>query len=537
MRIAPLRRRAGPRRPVPYPSATQRLDQHVERAVRHCLEAQDARGAWQSLPDARLFDTGLVAYALSHAPDTEAIAAVGRARAWMVDAPPQRHDALARCLDEAPRLVLQRSHREIDLRDSNFYSEVFYRKALLIYALALHAGLNVQSPFGEEEIRNQIGQYYSQCERIQIKQWNKVDLISVYVLLETRKHNRAAVEKAGRYLQTLQAPDGSFCYNPVSTAMAFMALSQACPGSPPWERCRQHLLDAQQPDGTWRFTTSDVWDTTLTLRTFRVHPRFREAALPGAIDFLARTQNPDGGWGFRSLLESDNDTSSCALLALHGLPVDKAISRRGLAYLAPLQTLDGLWRTWQSGGDPPVEDAVAHVVTAFAAYQGLHRVNLEPARAWLVEQYQRQGLWIAGWYRNVPYAVLEVGRALDERHPASQAAAHALLELQNADGGWAGVPGNPSLASATGLALTTLLQTHRIDEPFIMRGLEYLMDHQLEDGSWAGQPELYGPRPLLYHLPTNTHAFASSGLLAAWLQLHPELAPEPGLNPVASARK
>ncbi|MFY0533470.1 hypothetical protein [Nannocystis pusilla] len=56
-------------------------------------------------------------------------------------------------------------------------------------------------------------------------------------------------------------------------------------------------------------------------------------------------------------------------------------------------------------------------------------------------------------------------------------------------------------------------------EPFLRRALDYLMDIQQPDGTWPGTPELYGPRPLVYHLPTNTHAFAGMGLMAAWRRL------------------
>jgi squalene-hopene/tetraprenyl-beta-curcumene cyclase len=50
----------------------------------------------------------------------------------------------------------------------------------------------------------------------------------------------------------------------------------------------------------------------------------------------------------------------------------------------------------------------------------------------------------------------------------------------------------------------------------LQRALGYRVDRQEADGSWGGKPELFGPRPLVYHLRTNTHAFAGLGLMTAW---------------------
>ena len=49
---------------------------------------------------------------------------------------------------------------------------------------------------------------------------------------------------------------------------------------------------------------------------------------------------------------------------------DEAVARaveRGVAYLLGQQRDDGLWNTWQSSDDHPVEDCVAHITGAIAA--------------------------------------------------------------------------------------------------------------------------------------------------------------------------
>lgn len=495
------------------------LEGSLRRALDHTLATQTPEGSWYVQPDARMFDTGLVAYVLSRVPGPEAAAAVDRARAWLARATPQTHARFSRLLDETPWLLLSGSNTPVDLQDPDLYSNVFRRKALFLYALTLHAGKEVLSPFSPERVRAQIRSIYERSDRLRMKQWSRVDLMSVYLLLEALTPGVQRSESVRHYLEGMQSRDGSFCHNPVSSALALLALSETAPGGTAWTRCLRHLLDAQQPDGTWRFCISNVWDTTLILRAFEEHPVFEAEARAKAVRFLLDAQNRDGGWGFRTDLESDNDTTSCALLALVGAPgVDPGCIARGVAYLAARQRKDGLWNTWQSQDDQPVEDCVAHVVSALAAFPDIHQIPLEAPYRWLVQQYEIRGRWTAGWYRSFPYAVLEVGSAVGAYHAVTRAARKSLLSVQNEDGGWGEEQGDESFASATGLALATLLDLHHPGEPFVRRALEVILRLE-QGGTWPGRPTMYGPRPLLMHVATNTHAFTVMGLMAAWKRL------------------
>ncbi|MYT32651.1 MULTISPECIES: prenyltransferase/squalene oxidase repeat-containing protein, partial [unclassified Streptomyces] len=290
-------------------------------------------------------------------------------------------------------------------------------------------------------------------------------------------------------------------------------------------RCAEYLLASQRPDGTWRFATSDVWDTALSVRVFRGSAAFDRSALPAAVAFLVAAQNPDGGWPYRSDVESDTDTTAAALLAL--LALDGATGapgtaiRAGLRHLAEQQTLDGLWRTWQSAGDPPVDDVIAHVVTALDRHSGRHRIPLTAARDWLAGRYAEQGRWHAGWYRGLPYALAEVLPAFDAAtHKGGHPAARTLAETRNPDGGWPVEAGGPSTPAATGLALAALERGGVHDATYWIPGLGYLLETQRDDGTWPGVPLMYGPRPLLTHFPTQNHAFTAEGLFAGLRHLH-----------------
>lgn len=88
------------------------------------------------------------------------------------------------------------------------------------------------------------------------------------------------------------------------------------------------------------------------------------------------------------------------------------------------------------------------------------------------------------------------------------------MPLQNSDGGFGPMLGGPSTASATGLAISALLKVPNVDLNTVRRAIEFLVTTQADTGTWQGQPEMFGPRPLLYHVSTNTHAFATMGLMS-----------------------
>jgi squalene-hopene/tetraprenyl-beta-curcumene cyclase len=384
--------------------------------------------------------------------------------------------------------------------------------------LALHAGIEVLSPYRQAQIKDQVRQFYLRSGSIQMKQWSKVDLIAIYALLEWLDGNLGAAAGACQQLARRQSDDGGFCYNPVTTAIAFLALSAGAPGSPTWECSLDHLLSTQREDGTWRFTTCDVWDTTLMLRAYGDHPRFAAEAASKTIQFIMESQNSDGGWGFRAEVESDTDTTSCALLGL-GVSGDDEVAtcvERGVGFLLAKRRKDGLWNTWQSSDDHPVEDCVAHITAALAAFRGTRTPSIKAAQAWLETQYEDNGRWRAGWYRSLPYSTLEGAKGLRNGHPIAYAAVRALRTIQNPDGGFPLEAGEVSSASATGLAVAALAEHYDIHQPFLRQALTYLVNTQDADGGWTGRPEMFGPRPLLTHFRTATHAFVGFGLMAAW---------------------
>ncbi|MDP1822795.1 MAG: prenyltransferase/squalene oxidase repeat-containing protein [Archangium sp.] len=487
------------------------LEASVSRAITEVAKGQDARGAWYVLPDARIFETALVGLALSRAGGAEP--EVARAREVVASLPVQQHHPVPAAVETGlADLLLSSTTGPIDLSDPSFRTEVFSSRARLMQVVALHQGRAALSPWTEAELREGVAAAWARCADSQQKQWSKVELASMHVLLQTRHGDAAAAREAAACLPALQSPNGSFCDNVVSTSMALFALSAALPGSECWRRCRQHLLDARQADGSWRFCASDVWDTTLMVRAWAGAPGF-ERATQAAVRFLVRAQNDDGGWAFLSGLESDSDTTASALLALEGRADCSSSIERALRYLAQRQLEDGLWRTWHFKGDPPTPDVVAHIVAALERHPGRHAIRTAPAVRWLAGLFTGGG-WQAGWYRGLPYAVLEIGRALPAASAVRRAATMALVEQQNADGGFGHQRGEASFAGPTGLALAAMLEALPVDDPRVTKALRFLLANE-QDGRWPGCPEMFGPRPMLSHFKTHTQAFVGFGLVAA----------------------
>ncbi|MEV5597428.1 prenyltransferase/squalene oxidase repeat-containing protein [Streptomyces sp. NPDC052496] len=492
-------------------------------ATRHTLTTQHDNGSWLATPAPRITETALCTLALARSPHPGADRAAERGRAWLAaGAAPQDHHPVARAVETALLSLALGSGGPVDVSHPAFEDPALSARARLLQALALHSGRTVHGSTGPDALRARLAA--AVAARGRLKRWSRVELWSAHALVAAHFGDLTAVRHAVRTIADQQSPSGDFFGNPVTTALAALALQTAAPGSAAARRCTEHLLRSQHADGTWRFSTSDVWDTALTVRAFQGVADFDRHGLPAAVAFLVTAQNPDGGWPYRLGVESDNDTTGAALIALRGASAGGsraaggaagAAIRAGVRHLARQQRDDGLWRTWQSAGDPPVDDVIAHVVTALACHSGRHRVDLSTARAWLTRRFEDQGRWYAGWYRGLPYATAEVLPALADGHRA----ARALAETRNPDGGWPVEPGGPSTPAATGLALAALERGGLRAADLWAPGLAHLVETQRADGTWPGVPLMYGPRPLLTHFPTHTHAFTVEGLAAGQRRL------------------
>jgi squalene-hopene/tetraprenyl-beta-curcumene cyclase len=499
--------------PDPYvalhPAVLGEARRALDRAIDHALATQHAEGYWEAAADARILDTAIVAQSIAAGrAEPDRFAAYGRARRWLQEAQPQRHEPVVHQIDQWLRDLVTHETPEPPAAP-DISSQKYAGRALLIQAIAVSAGAPGADAAGLLAMTAAVVQ---KAGGGQLKQWQRVILTAAEIIGRTRL-GASVPRSLVAALEEEQRSDGSFCLMPAVTGIAYMALraTKHCPGAA--RRCLDHILQTQSPDGTWRFVSNDIWDTTLTLRSLRGESRFDRCAVDTAADFVERAQDPDGGWSFKRSLEADNDSTGAALLALAGTRQGRRAWPAAQAFARWTQRANGLWTTWQSADDTPALDATAHMVAGLDAHDPT-AVDTAEARNWLASNYHHEWAWKVEWYSPTGYAVAEIAAAIGWAHDRTVDAIGFLVEHQHDDGGWATVPGDDSSGlAATGLALSAIANSGVIvPTETITAALGYIIDSQRGDGSWAGAPMMYGPRPFLVHFPTHTHAFVAAGL-------------------------
>ena len=187
--------------------------------------------------------------------------------------------------------------------------------------------------------------------------------------------------------------------------------------------------------------------------------------------------------------------------------------------------------------DPPCSDITGRSLETMAAY-GYTREDpvVERARQFLLDTQEEDGSWFGRWGVNYIYGTGHAIRGLhaigeDMDAPFLKKARNWLENHQNADGGWGescwtyhdaetrGV--GTSTASQTAWALLGLLCFGDADRPSIRRGINYLLETQNEDGSWAyeeftgtGFPRIYSLKYSSYQWSWPLYALAKYRKLA-----------------------
>lgn len=321
---------------------------------------------------------------------------------------------------------------------------------------------------------------------------------------------------------------------------------------------------------------SAVWDTALAIVALRGSGLPEDDPdLLRAADWLVdrevrspgdwRLQLPDvepGGWFFEYENEfyPDTDDTAEVLAALSTVrfPAERGDERRraavarGTAWQLGMQNTDGGWGAFDRGCDdevltwipfadhnamidPSCEDITGRTLDALDRMQFDHN---HPAVAkgvrFLTGRQQSDGTWYGRWGCNYVYGTWLALRGLqaagvDLSEERWQKAASWLRRHQNADGGWGELPRSyedpsrkgigPSTPSQTAWALMGLLSTGDADSTSVRRGVRYLLENQLYDGSWqdshwtgTGFPKVFYLR---YHLYATYFPLWALGLYEA----------------------
>jgi ankyrin repeat protein len=180
------------------------------------------------------------------------------------------------------------------------------------------------------------------------------------------------------------------------------------------------------------------------------------------------------------------DTAGYILL---GLAAEKyqanEITDAWARYLKNLQQTDGRWRI--QAQRPPLESS--DIQATATALRAIQLYTPKPKR----EEYRSAVELAARWLEHArPSTTEDRAFLMLGLHWAGGSAqvidkvAKELLSEQRSDGGWSQLSTLPSDAYATGQALFALAESRRLAgaHPAYRRGVQYLMDSQLDDGSW-----------------------------------------------------
>ena len=171
-------------------------------------------------------------------------------------------------------------------------------------------------------------------------------------------------------------------------------------------------------------------------------------------------------------------------MAAAGYPAD-ALTDAHIHYFSIHQSADGAWR---NGSYRPPEEYSALTTTAVV----LRAIKLYPIpgrREEFEERMSRAKRWLLS---AKPYSVeersMQLNALADAGASASERArfAKALKAAQNRDGSWSQLPGIPAEAYATGEALYALHESGDVPirDPVYQKGVQWLLQNQLADGSW-----------------------------------------------------
>ncbi len=356
---------------------------------------------------------------------------------------------------------------------------------------------------------------------------------------------RRALRRAEEWiLERLPKSDGLGAIFPpiVNTVIAFDCLGYSRDDPAQASQIAELVKLELEEDDTLRVQPcrSPLWDTCLAINALgETELAADDPALVAAVDWIVdrevkepgdwRVKNPEtpvGGWYFEYANEfyPDIDDTAQILTAVGKVKMPAAGEARlrgavdrAWAWLLGMQNADGGWASFDRGCDrevltyipfadhnamidPSTTDITARVLEAMARWG---HDPAAPAARRAVEFVRRQqepdGSWFGRWGCNYiygTYLALWGLRAIGEDTTADwgQRAAEWLRTHQNLDGGWGELPASyddpgakgrgPSTASQTAWALLGLFATGDHSSDCVVRGVQFLLDRQQEDGGW-----------------------------------------------------
>ncbi|MEN3340969.1 MAG: squalene-hopene/tetraprenyl-beta-curcumene cyclase, partial [Actinomycetota bacterium] len=351
---------------------------------------------------------------------------------------------------------------------------------------------------------------------------------------------RRALAAAERWIRERQEADGSWGGIQPPWVWGIVALSALGhgPDDPTLRRAVDGWRGFMVEDGDRlrpEACQSPVWDTALAVLALRAcglpagHPRFAEAGayllsqeVTARGDWALRRPELDpGGWAFEyeNDLYPDVDDAAVVALALRELELGDQPVRRGLDWVAGMQSSNGGWGAFDVDSsamwlyripfcdfgkvtDEPSADVSAHALEALAP-EGVYGETVERGVRWLLSEQEADGSWFGRWGVNHVYGTGAALPALEAcgappDHPAVRAAVAWLDAVQRPDGGFGedvlsyadpALRGRAAFAtpSQTAWALLGYVAAGNAEDAGARGAGDYLCRTQRADGDWDEQ--------------------------------------------------
>lgn len=274
------------------------------------------------------------------------------------------------------------------------------------------------------------------------------------------------------------------------------------------------VKNKQGRPGAWAFEFVNRWypdvDDTATVvmalsQLELPNEKLKQTAIARAVDWIATMQCKPGGWG---AFDIDNDHEWLNALPYADLkamidPNTADVTARVvemIGYLIPLLSESKLYAPLVAS-QPSLP--YVNIPSLLPASDVESPPRLVRALNYLMREQEADGSWFGRWGVNYIYGTSGVLSALaltnpESHQPQIERGVEWLLQCQNEDGGWGETcfsyndpqfkGQGDSTASQTAWALIGLMDaakaTENCDQGAIAKGVQYLVDIQLDDGFW-----------------------------------------------------
>ncbi|WP_035957816.1 squalene--hopene cyclase [Bryobacter aggregatus] len=239
---------------------------------------------------------------------------------------------------------------------------------------------------------------------------------------------------------------------------------------------------------------------------------------------IKRPNLEPSGWYFEFANEfyPDIDDTAMVLIGLDkaqatNKTAQEASARRAVNWLIGMQSKDGGWAAFDADNnweflsdvpfadhnamlDPSCPDITGRVLDALTRYGiGSNHPAVRRGIDYLIKSQENDGSWYGRWGVDYIYGTFLALKGLkqagvSDREVYVLRAGEWLRSIQNADGGWGEscasyddhyYVGGPSTASQTAWAVMGLMAGGDTTSESLRKGIEYLIDTQLQDGNWS----------------------------------------------------